>query len=463
MDRLFTYFYPIFWLISRLYFRTVNIAFNFVNHFIAKNAVDPIPTDGMGDLLKLSATKSAEMIRKGEITSSKLVQAYVNRIKQVNPQVNAVVTELFEEAIEIAENVDCYLANLDRESDEFKQLSRNKPLLGIPCTIKDNLKVKGCVSLAGNKMFLNNEPNSEDAVLVKRLRDAGAIPLATTNLPCFANGSEAHNVVTGRSRNPYDLRRSPGGSSGGESALIASAASLFGIGNDVGGSIRLPCYMCGIFGLKPSMDIVPVEGTILDPNSLTCARVNVNGPMCRYAEDLGLVLRALVGEEFATSTLNINRRIDTNNIKIFYMEELNNILAESMHPEPRAALRKAIGYCENKCGICAHRIDLPMAHRVFELFCAIVVSDDRLTGKTKSLLRRSALCIQKLGRYLLSGLDMAPIRLEFDLLSTMILDGPEKIHDVVSCALGRAQPAKCAPFLLEGGPFLGQRQPRFPL
>ncbi|KAI1709765.1 amidase domain-containing protein [Ditylenchus destructor] len=437
MDRLFTYFYPILWILSRLYFQIVNIAFDLVNFVIPKTAVDPLPNDETGHLLLLSATKSAEMIRTGEITSSKLVQDYINRIKQVNPLVNAVVTEMFDEAMEGAEKVDQYLANLNKDGQEFEQ---TQPLLGIPCTIKDNIKVQGCVSLAGNREFVNNMPNDRDAELVKRLRDAGAIILATTNLPLFGNGWECESVVTGRTSNPYDLRRSPGGSSGGEAALIGSAASLFGIGNDYGGSIRLPSYMCGIFGLKPSKDIVPLDGTITDPTLPNLKRVNVDGTMCRFAEDLGLILKVLVGENIATNTLNLDRTIDLSKIRIFYMEELNTIITETMHSEPRAALREAVRYFENKYAIHGHRMDLPLAHRVFELYCAVVAGDELIAESSASFPQKFGKCIKNVAQFLFRDINMTSMTLEYNVLSTMIFDGPEKFaHFQEKCEKLREQ------------------------
>ncbi|KAI1720959.1 amidase domain-containing protein [Ditylenchus destructor] len=161
-------------LFARLYFIFINSIFEFVNLFRNRESVPPIPASREGELLLLSATRAAQLIRHGELTSNELVQAYINRIKEVNPLIM---------------------------HDSYKQLASKQPLLGVPCTIKDNIKVKGYVTLAGNKKFLENQPNEEDAGIVKKLRDAGAIILATTNLPRLANGWEATNAVTGRTRN----------------------------------------------------------------------------------------------------------------------------------------------------------------------------------------------------------------------------------------------------------------------
>uniref|UniRef100_A0A914LPN0 Amidase domain-containing protein n=1 Tax=Meloidogyne incognita TaxID=6306 RepID=A0A914LPN0_MELIC len=173
-----------------------------------------------------------------------------------------------------------------------------------------------------------------------RVKDAGAILLAITNVPELALWWESSNKLYGRSNNPYDVRRTPGGSSGGEGALIAAAGSVIGLGNDVGGSLRVPAVFCGIFGLKPGPGIVPSSGIIPHVRGGYVTQMASAGPMARYASDLALMLQVLAGEDVAQNRLHLQQPVNFKNVKIFYMEEIKSLFCEKLSNEMRHVVRK---------------------------------------------------------------------------------------------------------------------------
>ena len=189
----------------------------------------------MSEWIYESAAAMAAAIRKKEISAHELVCASLRRIDEVNPRLNAVVQVCAERAIEEAHYADQVLARGDVIG----------PLHGVPFTLKDAIETKGVICTGGTEGRAHYIPN-QDAVVVKRLREAGAILLGKTNCPELGWAWEADNLIYGRTNNPYDLSLSPGGSSGGESAIIAAGGSPFGLGSDAGGSVRFPAHCTGI-------------------------------------------------------------------------------------------------------------------------------------------------------------------------------------------------------------------------
>lgn len=271
----------------------------------------PIPpvTD---DLLLRSASSLAADIRIGKVRSVQLLTAYIKRIRQVQPIINAVVEERFEEALREAEEADRLVAS---GSVSVEQMAAEKPLLGLPLSVKNNIAVKGLLQDAGSPDWKGHRPG-EDAPSVARLRAAGAIPLVLTNVPELCMWGDAQNLLYGTTRNPHDTRRSPGGSSGGEGSLIAAAGSLIGVGTDIAGSVRIPAAYCGIFGHKATSGIVPSTGLI--PNVGDAMRQYVCvGPMTRFSEDLPLLLNVLAAGEI--NALRLNKPVDLKSLKLFFM------------------------------------------------------------------------------------------------------------------------------------------------
>src|SRR5208282_2762744 len=168
------------------------------------------------------------------------------------------------------------------------------PLHGVPFSVKDSIELAGTVSTAGTIGRRGAAPSTSDATLVARLRNAGAIPIAKTNLPDLLFAFESDNLLFGRTDNPYDLARTPGGSSGGEAALIAACGSPMGLGSDCAGSVRLPAAFCGIAGIKPTSGRLPRTGHF-PPAGGWIADLWQMGPMARYVEDVAMMMQVLAG------------------------------------------------------------------------------------------------------------------------------------------------------------------------
>jgi len=233
------------------------------------------------DICFADATELARRIRDRQLSPVEVVNAHMERISAVNPTLNAVVT--------MADDA------LDRAREAEKALLKGEPvgpLHGVPFTSKDAFDVAGARTTRGSKLFEQHEAGS-DATSVARLTDAGGIFLAKTNVPEFIFWWETDNRVFGRTNNPWNTARTPGGSSGGEAAAIAAGASPLGIGSDLGGSIRMPSHYCGIVGLKPTHGRVPFTGHW--PQTLL--RANHAGPMARTVRDIGLALRIMSGPD----------------------------------------------------------------------------------------------------------------------------------------------------------------------
>ena len=238
----------------------------------------------MTELCFKSATELAEGIRTREFSSLEVVDACLARIEAVNPRLNAVV-HLADGARERARRAD---------EDVAAGVLRG-PLHGVPFTLKDSLDTAGVVTTAGTVGWRDRVPE-RDATVVARLLAAGAILLGKTNTPEFTWSAETDNDVYGRTSNPYDLSRSPGGSSGGPAAIVAAGGSPFDIGSDTGDSIRQPSHVCGIAGLKPTSGRVPRSGHWPNYQGLFESFTQL-GPMARLVEDLELLLPILAGPD----------------------------------------------------------------------------------------------------------------------------------------------------------------------
>ena len=233
----------------------------------------------MNELCSKGAGELAGLIASGEATSAEVVEAYLDRIEEVNPDLNAVTVTLPDEARVAAAAVDRAVADG----------ARLGPLAGVPFTVKENIDVAGSATTWG-VAALAEQIASADAPMIARLREAGAIPLARTNLPDFAFRWDTASGRSGRTRNPWDPTRTPGGSSGGEAAALASGMTPLGFGNDLGGSLRVPSQMCGTTALRPSRGRV-ADAAVTEPSPpLVFQMTNCQGPMARRVADLRLAL-----------------------------------------------------------------------------------------------------------------------------------------------------------------------------
>ncbi|HKS82043.1 MAG TPA: amidase [Candidatus Acidoferrales bacterium] len=242
----------------------------------------------MTDLNLLSASEVARGIRARKISPVELVDAHIARIERLNPRLNAFVHTDFDRARAQAKSAEEFVA----------RRGKRKPLAllhGVPITIKSSIDVAGYPVECGTKLRRGVVAQS-DAPLVSRLRAAGAIVLGNTNVPEFLMAYETDNSIHGRTNSPWDLARTPGGSSGGEAAAIASGCSAAGVGSDGGGSIRIPAHYSGICGLKPTPGRIPSTGHF--PGSAgPFTYLGVVGPMARTVRDLQLLLEVMAGPD----------------------------------------------------------------------------------------------------------------------------------------------------------------------
>lgn len=231
-----------------------------------------------------SSAELAASIRKGETTSEEVVSAYLDQIAAHNPVFNAIATQDREAALQRAREADAALA----------QGQNWGPLHGVPITIKDTYRVKGLRTTSGHPSLKNYIPE-EDAVVVRLLKDAGAVILGKTNTTTLAMDMQTVNPLFGRTNNPWDIERTPAGSSGGCAAALASGMTALSIGSDLAGSIRLPASFCGVYGLKPTHGVISMEGHIPPlPGQINGFRtLAVPGPLARSVDDLALALRIL--------------------------------------------------------------------------------------------------------------------------------------------------------------------------
>jgi amidase len=239
----------------------------------------------MQDLWRRSAIGLADAIASGEVSSTEVVEAHLARIEAVNPQVNAVVRVLADQARAGAEAA-------DRKVAAGEALG---PLHGVPITVKENIDMAGLPTTNGVRAMAGAIAQV-NAPVVERMLAAGAIPIGRTNLPDMAMRVHTDSSLHGLTRNPWDLARTAGGSSGGEAAALASGMSPLGLGNDIGGSLRSPASVCGVASIRPSAGRVADAGSLPNEDKLLVSQLMaVQGPMARRIADVRLGLKIIMG------------------------------------------------------------------------------------------------------------------------------------------------------------------------
>lgn len=240
------------------------------------------------ELWRASASELAERIRAQEISCRQVIDAHLARIADVNPQLNAIPIVLADDARLAADEADAALARGDEVG----------PLHGVPMTVKLNIDLRGSATTSGLEMNLDRLPQ-RDAPHIEQLRAAGAIPIGRTNMPDLGMRWHTQSQLHGHTKNPWDPSRTPGGSSGGDAAALASGCTPLGMGNDIGGSVRCPSHCCGTAALRPSYARVCRSGEFADPSAqyLGTQIMAVQGPMARHVRDLRLALRNMIGPD----------------------------------------------------------------------------------------------------------------------------------------------------------------------
>ncbi len=250
---------------------------------LADNASVTVPSD----LAYRNATDLAKALTAKQISSAELTDFAIARIEALDTPINAVVVRDFERAREAAKDADKALGR-----------GETRPLLGLPMTVKEAFNVAGVATTWGNPRFRDWQPNF-DALVVKRLKAAGAVILGKTNVPFMLEDWQSYNEIYGTTNNPWDLARTPGGSSGGAAAALAAGFVTLELGSDIGGSLRCPAHFCGVFAHKPTLDLVPLHGAGPPhvPDVPIRGGLAVAGPMARSAADLALELDVLAGPD----------------------------------------------------------------------------------------------------------------------------------------------------------------------
>ncbi|MFL2651350.1 MAG: amidase [Anaerolineales bacterium] len=404
----------------------------------------------MDDICFLSAKSTAELIRRREVSSQEVVEAYFERVDEVNPSLNAIVRTDRDRAIGQALDAD----NVLRASDTVG------PLHGVPFTVKDNIETEGVVCSCGTEGLRNNVP-SADAIVVSRIRHAGGILIGKTNVPELGMGYETHNRVYGRTNNPYDLTRTCGGSSGGEASIIASGGSAVGICTDGGGSARWPAHCCGLAGFKPTTGRTPKIGHVPPPGGLLNSLWQIS-VMARYVEDIPLCLNVICGrdaEDPSTEAmpLELSEIIPVKQLRIAYYMD-NGIVS------PNTEVSDVVQTCVDQLASSGAKIvkDRPPAiDKSHEIYYRLMSSDGGLG--VRDLLKSWG--TQEIHQYTQLSLDaqngrgidadgMAGLMNEWDLFQRDLNKFSQE-YDAIIC------PVSTSPATMHGDTYTNQKYPGF--
>ena len=304
------------------------------------------------DLTKLTIVEASAGLKNGDFTSVELTKAFLDKIKEKDKEVKAYLTVTPETALKQA-----------KRADEMIKSKEIYPLTGIPCAIKDNILIKGVKCTASSK-FLENYVATYNATVIEKLEKMGAVFLGKTNLDEFAMGSSCENSAFFPTRNPRDLERVPGGSSGGSAAAVAADMCVYALGSDTGGSIRQPASFCGISGLKPTYGTVSRYGLIAYASSL-----DQIGPLTKNVADAKIVFDAIKGSDPMDST-SINSEIE-NNLSKLRIGVPKEYFAEGLDKEVEKAIKKAIDSYK-ELGAEIVEISLPMSE--YALACYYIIA-----------------------------------------------------------------------------------------
>jgi aspartyl-tRNA(Asn)/glutamyl-tRNA(Gln) amidotransferase subunit A len=306
------------------------------------------------EIILSDATKLAELIRTKEVSPVEVVQAHLDRIAAVNPKINAIVT-LADGALKAAKAAEAAVL----AGDEIG------PLHGVPFTVKDSIDTADVATQRGSPIFKGRVPDV-DATSVARMKKAGGILLAKTNLPEFSYWIESDNLLSGRTNNPWDVTRTPGGSSGGESAAIAAGMSPIGLGTDLAISVRGPAAQTGITSMKATHGRVPMTG--IWPRAPR--RFWHVGPMARSVRDIALAFSQLLGPDgqdaFATSTVQFDAGIGRQPYCQLRVGWMVGPGLGPVHPEVAATV-KAAAEALKDIGVFVEQVSIPALERDFPL------------------------------------------------------------------------------------------------
>lgn len=297
-------------------------------------------------LLLLPASVLAQKIRSRQLRAEDVMAAYIARAKEVNVIVNAVVGEQYDTALRRAQDLDNTLDSLSQEEIHQNYSEDKKPLLGVPLSVKEAFYWTGMANTSGvtSRKHLRS---THDAPVLANLQSAGAIPFLQTNISEVCMWFESSNYVYGCTNNAYDTTRMVGGSSGGEGCILSTGASVIGIGSDIGGSIRMPCFFNGVFGHKPTGGVVENGGQfpIASPSAMVLL---ATGPMCRYATDLVPMLKVMAGPG-GVKQLQLDTNVELSKLKVISVpDDGGSLLVSKVDGELVNIQRKVAEYLQKE-------------------------------------------------------------------------------------------------------------------
>lgn len=343
----------------------------------SRRKVPPIaPEDS---LLLHSATTLARLIRTRRLTSEQVVTTYIRRVRTVNRILNAVVEPRFDEALQEAKLADTEAEKAHQDPEAQEKLRQQRPLLGVPITVKESIAVEGMYNESGRwRPPADRVPAATDADVISHLKAAGAIIIAVTNTPELCMFWETNNSVFGRTRNPHDTRRCVGGSSGGEAALVTSAASPIGVGSDLIGSLRLPAALVGVFAHKASGGVVSPTGHEPRCHDPKYALHLALGPMARRAEDLELGLSAMISERMRRKLrLDSISDITMGELRFYFLEDDGGSkLCGGVDPLILERMRSFLGHLGSEYGAQVRPLQIPLMETAFEAASLTLLSID---------------------------------------------------------------------------------------
>ncbi|MFI8260122.1 MULTISPECIES: amidase [unclassified Streptomyces] len=319
-------------------------------------------------LWKMSAAAQAEAVRRGDVSAAELVESHLERIAEVNPQVNAVTQVMAERARAAA-------ARTDRLRAEGAALG---PLAGVPFTVKETTAVEGVPTTFGTPRFRDRVAPA-DALPVARLRAAGAVPIGHANVPTLIlAGMHTRSELFGDTVNPWDRGRTPGGSSGGDAVAVATGMAALGLGNDSGGSVRIPAQFCGVAGLKPSTGRFPADLRMLGPDDPGPASqmLVTDGPLARSVGDLRLAYEVLAGTDprdpRAVPAPLYGEPLPPAAVKVAVVADPGG---QGVHPSVRAAVATAAGALRDAGYDVREVADVPRMAEALEAYGRITVTE----------------------------------------------------------------------------------------
>ena len=320
------------------------------------------------ELLCCSAQELASRISKKEISAKILLEVYIERIERVNPAINAVVAKRYEEARKEALIIDQMID--ERENSEA--LLEKKPLLGVPVTIKDCFAVTGLPHTAG-LVKRSHIIAEEDATVVKNIRSAGGIIVGVTNCSELCMWFETTNKLYGTTNNPYGLAY------GGEGAIIAAGGSICGVGSDIGGSVRMPAFLCGCFGHKASANLGSLKGS-WPPVSGPAKYCEGPGPICRYSVDIPLVMDVVLGliPRDPESISVRAKSVDIRSLKVVSVLDMGGTSfgISNLDAEIKAAQIRVEQHLQKEYGLEVERTTVPNLQKSTNVWLGIVMEDD---------------------------------------------------------------------------------------